>query len=161
MDSKKQICAGYPVKIKPIQYFEYHGDKRGQTLQFHQINEINVYHNHSRPPDRMNYILGGKDSCNGDSGGPLWIRKKINGQHIAFLVGIVSSGSGNKFCGMLNSPGIYVRVKSFVDWIKKNAADGYCNFKEDKPNQTKENKHHLENRRMSYYRMKWRRRRNK
>ena len=48
LDSKKQICAGHPVKIKPVQYFEYHGDKSGQTLQFYQINEINIKHNHSR-----------------------------------------------------------------------------------------------------------------
>ncbi|XP_069044076.1 serine protease 27-like [Lepisosteus oculatus] len=59
------------------------------------------------------YEDGQKDTCLGDSGGPLvckgdsWIQ-----------AGIVSFGRG---CGSLNSPGVYTRVTSFTDWIKKHS----------------------------------------
>ena len=43
--------------------------------------------------------------------------------HIAFLVGIVSRGKG---CGLKNRPGIYTRVESYLDWIKKEARAGNC-----------------------------------
>jgi len=66
----------------------------------------------------------GKDSCKGDSGGPLYFK------HIAgtgnkpakspidptYLLGIVSFGS----CGRGNgTPTIYTSVKDFIPWIKK------------------------------------------
>lgn len=55
--------------------------------------------------------LGGeKDSCNGDSGGPL----ECNG----ILVGIVSHGSVD--CGKPTKPGIYTDVYHFIDWINAN-----------------------------------------
>lgn len=50
-----------------------------------------------------------QDSCNGDSGGPLEI-KKSNGAY--YLAGVVSYGS--ELC---NAPGVYTKVSSFVDWI--------------------------------------------
>ncbi|KAG9329852.1 hypothetical protein JZ751_028919 [Albula glossodonta] len=53
------------------------------------------------------------DSCQGDSGGPLmcyfgktWVQ-----------VGVVSYGNG---CGQLNYPGVYTRLSSYRDFIKKN-----------------------------------------
>jgi len=66
----------------------------------------------------------GKDSCKGDSGGPLYFK------HIAgtgnkpakssidptYLLGIVSFGARD--CGN-GTPGIYTNVKDFIPWIKK------------------------------------------
>uniref|UniRef100_A0AAG5CWD4 Peptidase S1 domain-containing protein n=1 Tax=Anopheles atroparvus TaxID=41427 RepID=A0AAG5CWD4_ANOAO len=49
--------------------------------------------------------LGGKDTCEGDSGGPLQL----------MLVGVTSNGG---ICGTVNRPGIYTRVSSYVDWIE-------------------------------------------
>ena len=54
---------------------------------------------------------GGKDACNGDSGGPL-LEKMSDGSIVQ--VGIVSFGSG---CARANRPGIYTRVSAFADWI--------------------------------------------
>lgn len=56
------------------------------------------------------YEQGGKDSCSGDSGGPL-ILKSTNEQ-----IGIVSWGRG---CARPGYPGVYVRVSHYQDWIDK------------------------------------------
>jgi secreted trypsin-like serine protease len=52
----------------------------------------------------------GKDSCNGDSGGPFFITQA--GQ--ALQIGIVSWGVG---CAGVGAPGVYTRVSSVVSWI--------------------------------------------
>ncbi|KAF5298249.1 hypothetical protein FQR65_LT09760 [Abscondita terminalis] len=56
-----------------------------------------------------------KDSCNGDSGGPLMRLEENNNQW--FVEGIVSFGTR---CGTENWPGIYTRVADYLDWIKNN-----------------------------------------
>ncbi|KAH8294384.1 hypothetical protein KR054_011787, partial [Drosophila jambulina] len=48
----------------------------------------------------------GKDSCSGDSGGPM--------THKGVLVGLVSFGIG---CANKNYPGVYCRVVYFIKWI--------------------------------------------
>ncbi|XP_053678187.1 uncharacterized protein LOC128728581 [Anopheles nili] len=53
------------------------------------------------------------DTCPGDSGGPLHVKLLHNAKMTPFLVGVTSFG---KPCG-LASPGVYVRVSRFVDWI--------------------------------------------
>jgi secreted trypsin-like serine protease len=59
---------------------------------------------------------GGKDSCNGDSGGPMVIHAS-RGSWVQ--TGIVSWGAG---CGLKGFPGVYTRVSAFADWIRLNAA---------------------------------------
>ncbi|XP_058823601.1 CLIP domain-containing serine protease B4-like isoform X1 [Topomyia yanbarensis] len=56
----------------------------------------------------------GKDTCSGDSGGPLMKRIKSNW----FLFGIVSFGP-NK-CGTKDVPGVYTNVAKYIDWIENN-----------------------------------------
>lgn len=56
----------------------------------------------------------GKDTCSGDSGGPLM--KHI--QNSVFLYGIVSFGP-NK-CGTKDVPGVYTNVPKYIGWIEKN-----------------------------------------
>ncbi len=47
-------------------------------------------------------VAGGKDSCQGDSGGSLFIKDYVNGKLKYVTVGIVSYGIG---CGLPNRPG--------------------------------------------------------
>uniref|UniRef100_A0A7M4FKI1 Granzyme A n=1 Tax=Crocodylus porosus TaxID=8502 RepID=A0A7M4FKI1_CROPO len=56
-------------------------------------------------------VNGGKDSCSGDSGGPLI----CNGE----LKGITSFGKDGK-CGAVQYPGVYTLLTaSYINWIKK------------------------------------------
>jgi len=66
----------------------------------------------------------GKDSCKGDSGGPLFIKHLAqNGQPSTddedpvFVIGIVSFGG--YFCGK-GLPAIYTRITDMMPWIMKN-----------------------------------------
>jgi len=54
----------------------------------------------------------GKDSCSGDSGGPLFARESTNDPWTQ--VGLVSFGTAA--CG-IGIPGIYTRVTNYLDWI--------------------------------------------
>jgi len=57
-----------------------------------------------------------RDSCNGDSGGPLM---STTGNKTAqfYIEGIVSFGAK---CGSEGWPGIYTRVSKYLDWIQEN-----------------------------------------
>jgi secreted trypsin-like serine protease len=64
------------------------------------------------------YEQGGKDSCEGDSGGPLMLRQP--GHQTWTLVGLVSNGVR---CAEPNLPGIYTRVSRYLDWIEQVISD--------------------------------------
>lgn len=59
---------------------------------------------------------GNRDACGGDSGGPIVCEKVSEGGIKQFvLAGVVSYGSG---CGGKDTPGIYTRISSYLDWIE-------------------------------------------
>jgi trypsin len=73
---------------------------------------------------------GGKDSCKGDSGGPLYIllpRTAIQKTEIPSVVpvqvGIVSFG--HEECGLREYPGVYTRVSAYETFIKSTIANYY------------------------------------
>lgn len=57
----------------------------------------------------------GRDSCTGDSGGPLMGSAELNGDQVHYVTGVVSFGPRD--CGMAGWPGVYTRVSSYMSWI--------------------------------------------
>uniref|UniRef100_V5GX21 CLIP domain-containing serine protease n=2 Tax=Anoplophora glabripennis TaxID=217634 RepID=V5GX21_ANOGL len=58
----------------------------------------------------------GKDSCSGDSGGPLMrLFMDENKEFNWYVIGVVSFGPTR--CGMDRWPGVYTKVDSYVQWI--------------------------------------------
>ncbi|XP_045114840.1 transmembrane protease serine 9-like [Portunus trituberculatus] len=64
---------------------------------------------------------GGKDTCQGDAGGPLTVQNDCSKYE---QVGITSWGFG---CADPGRPGVYTRVSRFLNWIYANTVDAtYC-----------------------------------
>lgn len=63
----------------------------------------------------------GKDSCNGDSGGPLMRVEAVDGPPRYYLLGIVSFGA--RFCGLTTAPAVYTRITAYIHWILNNIRD--------------------------------------
>ncbi|MCW1889023.1 trypsin-like serine protease [Vibrio chagasii] len=56
------------------------------------------------------YKEGGRDSCSGDSGGPIML--SLNNGHYEQL-SLVSWGEG---CAQPEAPGVYTNISHFADW---------------------------------------------
>jgi len=67
------------------------------------------------------FCLGGspgKDSCTGDSGGPL-IRETDNGYELIGVVSFANSLSGaDDNCGLADTASFYSQVQAFKDWVE-------------------------------------------
>ncbi|XP_058061500.1 CLIP domain-containing serine protease B4-like [Anopheles bellator] len=55
-----------------------------------------------------------KDSCRGDSGGPLMYNGNSDKGPLMYLAGVVSFG---RKCGLQGVPGVYTRVNQYLEWI--------------------------------------------
>lgn len=60
---------------------------------------------------------GGKDSCDSDSGSPLFI---VQQGRRPIVVGLVGDGIG---CGRAGIPALYTRVSTFSDWIRQTVCE--------------------------------------
>lgn len=135
----KPICLPFDADIAamPIEDEEFTVTGWGQTetelvsrLQLHV--EINGKSN-----DLCNQVFGvanvtltdthlcvggdaGRDSCKGDSGGPLLRLVTTNW----YQVGVVSFGA--KRCGRKGYPGIYTNVAKYLDWISDVVNESHC-----------------------------------
>merc|ERR1712061_580623 len=60
--------------------------------------------------------LGNKDTCSGDSGGPI-LSSELGKNNQWSVIGITSFGVK---CGDSRFPGVYTRVDQYLDWIRRN-----------------------------------------
>lgn len=60
-------------------------------------------------------VSGGQDTCQGDSGGGLYVYDTLGSKKRYIVAGVVSNGMG---CAEPGYPGIYSRTAHFLDWIK-------------------------------------------
>jgi secreted trypsin-like serine protease len=61
-------------------------------------------------------LNGEHDTCQGDSGGGLYIQQNLSNTFHYTIDGIVSYGEQ---CASPMKPGIYTRVSYYIDWIQK------------------------------------------
>jgi len=117
-------------QLGPLAFLIPKEQKRPKVLQVVDVplienHECEVWHDRAGItvklyPEMMcaGYRDGGKDSCKGDSGGPLMVRQR-DGRFV--LVGLVSAGFS---CGKPGQPGIYHRISATSDWISYQANGG-------------------------------------
>ena len=109
---------------------EFNGDSAAvlqeATLTVSDVQQCEQSYRTGRPGDFKETFPGGfqgtklcaqgheKDSCEGDSGGPLTVTEAGRSQ----VIGVVSIGFG---CGIPEFPGIYTKVSQYIPWIMQNA----------------------------------------
>nr|CAH7731242.1 unnamed protein product [Callosobruchus chinensis] len=85
------------------------------------INECRRIYRHFAPIQDSQICAGGyagRDSCGGDSGGPMNYVGMVDGSPRFVQYGIVSYGP--RQCGTVEKPGIYTRVAYHLEWILDN-----------------------------------------
>ena len=118
-----ELCAAKkkPLPKQEIFIYNKNGDGKFWKLPNHSFTDNLGWTNY-----KLDYYLGGEDSCSGDSGGPLYTW--IDG--VPTLIGAVSRGYGRGSsqdgCAEQNFPGMYTRINRYLEWIHENSKDGNC-----------------------------------
>ncbi|CAH0728254.1 unnamed protein product, partial [Brenthis ino] len=141
LKNAKPVCLPVPKELRELQITS--GDKRGTVTGWGLtetgsesaiLRKVNIpilsavtcrefYNKNLAPgsPDMtLNKICAGemdKDSCSGDSGGPLMLEDEVDGIYRTIQYGIVSFGP--RQCGSL-FPGVYTDVTKYIKWILDN-----------------------------------------
>lgn len=110
---------------KEITIFRFAGFK-SNVLQKTSVNIISskecrmLYSRYRRITEKQICAGGylGRDSCAGDSGGPLKYVAEVNGLPSYVQYGIVSYGP--RHCGALGQPGVYTKILPYLEWILDN-----------------------------------------
>jgi len=137
-DENVEFCAAYVRELKPpVIAYTITEDGKHEFVLTHdfvspEIKSIRLEKSILKDHDML---LGGVDACNGDSGGPLWLKTNdtyVNGnpQERAYLIGVIARG---KDCAVRNLPGIYGRVKTVLEWIIENTNKTQIYKKTTKP----------------------------
>eukprot|EP00094_Tigriopus_californicus_P011498 TCALIF_11103-PA protein Name:"Similar to KLK13 Kallikrein-13 (Homo sapiens)" AED:0.34 eAED:0.34 QI:0/0.66/0.57/1/0.33/0.42/7/16/330 len=120
-DSKVTVV-GWGVTDKPRRQQQLNIDKYGVSeplLQKVELDVVSPEQCQSKYPGLVTErlvcaILGGKDSCRGDSGGPMVVRESEFDPW--YQAGIVAFGPTN--CGSGSRPGVYSKVSHYISWIR-------------------------------------------
>jgi secreted trypsin-like serine protease len=107
-----------------LNFISYEGRKSNikqkVTIPIVDLNECNRKYEQTNKIVTNNQLCAGgemgKDSCNGDSGGPLMKYNFDGTNQFWFVAGVVSYGTIE--CGT-GVPGVYTKVSSYMDWIKE------------------------------------------
>ena len=103
-DERLDLCAASQDSI----------DQKGVVYRIKSIGTSTIFLPEIRPRRKLiPTFYGGRDSCSGDSGSPLWTFVG----NIPLQIGLVSRGIG---CARYNEPGLYVKVSQYVSWILEN-----------------------------------------
>jgi hypothetical protein len=118
------LCVGDMEELK----YEHWGQNRAND-GYVNLNGSSIAHKMSAYPEqKVDYLIKAVGTCNGDSGGPVFVSQ--NGKNV--VLGVVSGGRGALGkCGGINNPTHYVRVKKLRSWIIKMLGDDavdLCSF---------------------------------
>jgi len=120
-----EYCAGLKQPFGTIQVFNRSYVKKVKGKRTYKFKKIgNKVDNKmvKRSHRKLDFYISFSDSCNGDSGGPLF---RFEGKK-AYQYGVVSRGGED--CAGFNQPGLYTSVdhKPHLDWIVENTKSGKC-----------------------------------
>ncbi|KAK3803314.1 hypothetical protein RRG08_021512 [Elysia crispata] len=105
-----------PTTLMKVEMQAYNSDHCLQVFSRTASSDLSVYVN-KNTVCAANALLGGRDACRGDSGGPLMcVQRTRSGSAAYFIFGTVSNGNQ---CARPGEPGVYMDVREYLAWIQR------------------------------------------